>query len=228
VITCRSDKPASLGSKNEAIIMDSIEGFVLAGGTSSRMGTDKAQLVLGGQTFIERIARALQSVASKVTVVGSNREGENDRVNLSGHTLPVVPDVFEKWGALGGLHAALSAARTDWALVVACDLPFVTGGLFLRLADLRAEWDAVAPVQDDHRPQPLCALYRTTTCRPIIEKLIKAGERRPVTLLQSVRTRWVAFEELAGLDSASQFFENVNTPEDYARAQRKGTSIMVL
>jgi molybdopterin-guanine dinucleotide biosynthesis protein A len=209
-------------------MMDSIEGFVLAGGASSRMGTDKAQLVLGGQTFIERIARALQSVASTVTVVGSNREGENDRVSLNGHTLPVVPDVFEKWGALGGLHAALSAARADWALVVACDLPFVTGELFLRLADLRADWDAVAPVQNDHRPQPLCAVYRTSTCRPIIEKLIKAGERRPLTLLQSVRTRWVTFEELAGLDGASQFFENVNTPEDYARAQRQGTSVRVL
>jgi molybdopterin-guanine dinucleotide biosynthesis protein A len=192
------------------------------------MGTDKARLVLGGQTFFERIASALQVVASTVSVVSSSREGDHHRVRLNGHTLPVVTDVFEKWGALGGLHAALASARAEWAAVVACDLPFVTGDLLLRLASLCADYDAVAPVQDDGRPQPLCAIYRTTACRPLIEKLIKGGERRPVTLLQSLRTRWVAFEELADLDGASRFFENVNTPEDYARAQRNGDGVSVL
>jgi molybdenum cofactor guanylyltransferase len=210
------------------IEMDSIEGFVLAGGASSRMGTDKARLVLGGETFIERIAGALQAVASPVMIVGSRREGENDRVRLNGNLLPVIPDVFEKWGALGGLHAALSAARTEWAVVVACDLPLVTSDLFLHLAGLRADYDAVAPVQEDGRPQPLCAFYRVEACRPATEKLIKAGERRPVTLLQSVHTRWVAFGELADLNGASQFFENVNTPDDYARAQRKAGGSLVL
>jgi molybdopterin-guanine dinucleotide biosynthesis protein A len=200
--------------------MDSIEGFVLAGGASSRMGTDKAQLVLGGRTFIERIVIALKAVTNTITIVGSERASGSEDFNLPLHTA-VIPDVFEKWGALGGLHAALSAARVDWALVVACDLPFVTGELFLRLGALRGGCDAVAAVQEDGRPQPLCSVYRTAVCRPMVEKLIKAGERRPVTLLQSVRTRWVAFEELADLAGASLFFENVNTPEDYARAQRK-------
>ena len=114
----------------------------------------------------------------------------------------------------------MSAAQAEWAIVVACDLPFVTRDLFLRLLSLRADYDAVAPVQDDGRPQPLCALYRVAACRPAAEALITRGERRPVTLLQSLRTRWVAFAELADLDGASQFFENLNTPEDYARAQR--------
>jgi molybdopterin-guanine dinucleotide biosynthesis protein A len=211
--------------------MDSVagfEGFVLAGGRSSRMGKDKAKLVLGGQTFIERIALELSAVASAVTIVGSNRVRQSDGFKLSGQTLPVVPDVFKEWGALGGLHAALSATRADWALVVACDLPFVTRDLFLRLADLRSDHDAVVPLQGDRRPQPLCAFYRTASCREASEKLIKAGERRPLTLLQSVRTAWVAFEELADINGASRFFENVNTPEDYARAQRRGGRVLVL
>jgi len=181
------------------------------------MGRDKAHLVLGGQTFIELIATALTAVTGAVTIVSSDREDED--FNFAGQPLQVVADVFEKWGALGGLHAALSASRTEWALVVACDLPFVTGELFLHLARLRGDYDAVAPVQADGRPQPLCALYRVDSCRPASEKLIKLGERRPVTLLQSLRTRWVEFAELAGLAGASKFFENVNTPEDYARAR---------
>lgn len=211
--------------------MDSVEafeGFVLAGGESSRMGKDKAGLVLGGQTFIERIALELAAVTSAVTIVSSKRAGGGEGFNLSGRILPVIPDVFKGWGALGGLHAALAATRADWVLVVACDLPFVTRDLFLHLAGRRGDHDAVAPLQEDQRPQPLCAFYRTAGCREISDRLIKAGERRPVSLLQSVRTAWIGFKELADLNGASRFFENVNTPEDYARAQQRGGSVLVL
>ena len=86
-------------------------------------------------------------------------------------------------------------------------------------------FDAVAPVQDDGWPQPLCALYRVDPCLALAEKLIRSGERKPVTLLQSVRTRWVGFKELADLDGAKRFFANINTPDDYLREQQKGASL---
>ena len=210
------------------ITMQFIEGFILAGGASSRMGTDKSRLVLGGQTFVERVAAALFAVTNTVSLVANNQPGSqtanqtNGRTNLD-YDLPIVRDVYEKWGALGGLHAALTSCRADWAAVIACDLPFVTAALLMRLASLRADFDAVAPVQSDGRPQPLCALYRIGTCLAVAEKLIQSGEHRPIALLQSVRTRWVAFEELADLDGSRLFFDNLNTPDDYARA-RKGDS----
>jgi len=91
--------------------MYSIEGFVLAGGASSRMGRNKAQLVLGGQSFVERIARALLGVAEVVSIVGPARAGGDETFKVNGVNLPVIPDVFAQWGALGGLHAALAAAR---------------------------------------------------------------------------------------------------------------------
>jgi molybdopterin-guanine dinucleotide biosynthesis protein A len=193
--------------------MQSLEGFILAGGASSRMGTDKSQLVLGGQTFVERVATALSSVTNAITVVGKRH------ANIQS-SLRTVSDIYEQWGALGGLHAALSACRADWAVVVACDLPFVTGELLARLASLCADLDVVVPVQRDGRPQPLCAIYRVGPCLKIAEKLIQSGEHRPIALLQSGRTRWVAFEELADLDGANRFFDNMNTPGDYARAQK--------
>ena len=198
--------------------MDSFEGFILAGGSSSRMGTDKSKLVLDGQTFVERIKNALSAIASNVRIVGP-------RENSAGSPLATVPDVFEAWGALGGVHAALSACGADWAAVVACDLPFVSGDLFARLATLREGFDAVAPVQEDGWPQPLCALYKVMPCRPMAEKLIHSGERKPITLLQSVRTRWVSFAELADVEGASRFFANLNTPDDFLRAQQKGVSM---
>jgi FdhD protein len=198
--------------------MDSIEGFILVGGESRRMGTDKSRLTLNGESFVERIARELAVLTPSVSIVGNN--AAEIQVNLP-ITVGRFPDVYPRWGALGGLHAALSASRGDWAIVVACDFPFATRELFRRLADLRDEFEAVAPIQHDLIPQPLCALYRVRACLAQAEHLINSGERKPIALLQSVRTRWVPFGELTDLTGSAHFFDNINTPEDYAQANEE-------
>src|SRR5437773_7512871 len=189
--------------------MDSVEGFILVGGQSSRMGTDKSRLRLGGRSFTERIAATLSTFVNSVKLVGPGTEHFG---------LERKPDLFERWGALGGIHAALAACQTEWALVVACDLPFVTPGLFARLAGLRSGFEAVAPLQPNGYLQPLCALYRVDPCLTCAEQLIKTGERRPLALLDSVKTHLIPFEQLSDLDDAEHFFDNINTPEDYLRA----------
>jgi molybdopterin-guanine dinucleotide biosynthesis protein A len=195
--------------------MDSINGFILGGGESRRMGSDKSQLVINGQTFFERIAAELSFVTSSVIIVGNPVAGMPPDTTIN---LPRVPDVYPGWGALGGVHAALSACAAKWALIVACDFPFVTSELFNRLVSFKGDFDAVAPIQSDLIPQPLCALYRIQPCLDRAEQFIKSGERKPVALLQSVRTRWVSFDELSDLEGAAHFFDNINTPEDYAQA----------
>lgn len=187
----------------------SISGFILVGGASSRMGTDKALLIFEGRTFVERITTELSAVTNSIALVGRT----NENFDLS---LPRIPDIHERWGALGGLHAALAACQSPWALIVACDLPFVNRSLFTHLADLRENFDAVVPIQVDGRPQPLCALYARTPCLAQAERLIKSGERKPLGLLQSVSTRWVRFSELEHLTGHDHFFDNINTPQDYA------------
>lgn len=198
--------------------MNSIAGFILVGGASSRMGTDKASLLLEGRTFVQRIAEELLAVTDSVTLVG--RDSRNLQPNL-----PQAPDVYENWGALGGVHAALSASQAPWSLIVACDLPFVTAGLFARLAALREGFEAVAAIQKDGRPQPLAALYRKDPCLVCADRLIKSGERRPIALLQSVRTHWTPFSEIQELSGAEHFFDNINTPQDYEDASGKGDAI---
>lgn len=176
------------------------------------MGEDKSRLRLGRRTFVERAAVALASVSHGVRVVGS-------RAGAESHGLAVVRDMHEGLGAMGGLHAALAACRAKWAAVVSCDLPFVTAELFERLASFRNdEVDAIAPLQEDGRPQPLCALYAAARCLTEAERFIRAGELRPRTLLRTVRTRWVHFDELSDLQDARLLFTNVNTPEDYEKA----------
>ncbi|HEV2913304.1 MAG TPA: molybdenum cofactor guanylyltransferase [Pyrinomonadaceae bacterium] len=192
-----------------------VEGFILVGGASSRMGTDKAGLKLGRYTFVERVARGLAAIAQSIRLVGAPR----DEMGMTGFS--IIDDVYPGWGALGGLHTALAACRAPWAAVVACDLPFVTGELFVRLASLAENFDAVVPLQPDGRPQPLCALYRRATCAALSGELIAKGERRPRALLDRVRVRWAADHELADLPASGLFFTNVNTPEDFAQAKER-------
>ena len=175
------------------------------------MGTDKSQLLIERQTFTDRIANTLQKVTDSVTVVG-RPPGET--------SLPSVPDVYPQWGALGGIHGALTACAREWAIVVACDLPFVTAELFEHLASMSLDHEAVVPLQEDERPQPLAALYRVEPCRQRAAELIEAGKRRPLHLLETINTRWVAFDEIRNLDQAERFFVNINTPEDYDEAIR--------
>ncbi|HEV8140316.1 MAG TPA: molybdenum cofactor guanylyltransferase [Pyrinomonadaceae bacterium] len=191
--------------------MFDVEGFILVGGASRRMGRDKAQLVLGGRTFVERIANELAFVASSLSLVGARSDFPS---------LKTIADVHEHWGALGGIHAALTAAETDWVVVVACDLPFVTTQLFAHLKNFADDtFDAIVPIQSDGRPQPVCALYRRATCLPEIDKLVAVGEHTPRGLLANVRTRYVEFVELCDLPAAEHFFFNVNSPADLKKAQ---------
>jgi molybdenum cofactor guanylyltransferase len=192
------------------------QGFILAGGASRRMGTDKSRLRLEHQTFTERIAETLLQITDSVTIVGRMSDESG---------LPVVADVYPQWGALGGLHAALSACQREWAIVVACDLPFVTAELFGALYEKRLDHEAVVPVQQDNRPQPLAALYRVEPCRERASALIEDGRRRPLDLLDAVRTRWVSFAEIRNLTRSEGFFVNINTPSDYYDATGSGPNI---
>lgn len=183
-----------------------LQAFILAGGQSRRMGRDKSQLLLENQTFTDRIAETLLEITDSVTLVGSHQANSK---------YASATDIYPSWGALGGLHAALTACRREWAIVVACDLPLVTAELFNYLASLRHGHDTVVPLQLDGRPQPLSSCYRIEPCLQRATELIEAGKRRPLDLLELVNTRWVPFNELRNLDQAEKFFVNINTPEDY-------------
>lgn len=197
-----------------AVGLGEVEGFVLAGGASSRMGADKAHLRLGGRTLVGRAADALGAVCRRVSVVSAKPDAAE-------FGLPVVADLFRGVGALGGLHAALAGASARWVAVLSCDLPFASGPLFERLASFRGpDFDAVAPRQPDGRPQPLCALYAQAPCLAAAEELLRAGELRPRVLLERVRTRWAEWDELKDLPGAARLFLNLNTPEDFAAAEK--------
>ncbi|MBV9669583.1 MAG: molybdenum cofactor guanylyltransferase [Acidobacteriales bacterium] len=186
-----------------------VMAYVLAGGLSSRMGQDKSQLRVGGRTMLEHAREFVGTIASETAVVGSQE-------HLGGYA-EVVRDVWRQCGPLGGIHAALAHARSEWNLIFAVDQFWRDPGVLRLLCDVAhtvsAECWAVVP-QIDGRAEPLCALYRKAF-GAAAEEALRRGERKIGRLLTPERTRWISEEEMR-VAGVSPEVRNVNTPEDYA------------
>ena len=191
-------------------------GIVLAGGRSSRMGTDKATLDWHGTPLVAHVAGAVaRAVGGPVVVVAA----PGQRLPALPFGIDVTRDAREGRGPLQGLVAGLDAldGRAGCAFVVATDMPFVAPPLVARLlAALRPDDDAAAVVAGGV-VQPLGAVYRTRVAATAAELL--AGERRSLTaLLDAVRTRRLDGDALPATELAA--LRGVDTPEDYAAALR--------
>lgn len=195
-----------------------IDGYVLAGGLSRRMGTNKAFLPLGGKTMLGWASDALFAVSKTVRVVGD--------VPLGSTELTVVPDRTRNKtdrGAIVGLLTALLDARHDQVAILACDLPFVTGELMRQLAAIASETpkaDCVIPRQSDGRLQPLCGIYRKHRCAGIVDSIYNDGEWRLQHVMSCLNTRTVEFRSFSDLPGSPHFFFNVNTGDDFQQAAK--------
>jgi molybdopterin-guanine dinucleotide biosynthesis protein A len=181
--------------------------FLLAGGRSSRMGRDKAALTIGRRTFVEAVADAARPLAAAIRVVGRDAA-------TSG--IPAVADLRPGLGPLAGIETALAHARTQAALVLACDLPFVSTALLELLAgeSAAAPDSIVVPEDAAGWRAPLCAIYPVSALGAA-SRLLDAGERRPRALLEAVPSLVVPFDAYRHLPGAPLLLRNVNTPEDY-------------
>jgi molybdenum cofactor guanylyltransferase len=191
------------------------DSFILIGGRSTRFTSPKALIMLIGQPLLERTAETLKNAIpeTNITLVASTPE---QFLGL-GAGLPFIFDLYAGRGPLGGLHAALAYARTEWIFVTACDYPFISVDLLKYLAGLiNGTFDAIVSTQPDGRLQPLCAFYRTKPCLEIAEEFLSNNRPTPPlrAIFDRVRTRTVPFDEIAHLSNAENFFFNINTPSD--------------
>lgn len=174
------------------------------------MGKDKAWLELGGRAMIEHVIAALVPVTTRVAIIANSVDYE--RLGF-----PVFADSHAGIGPLEAIRTALSNALAPRVVLVGCDLPFVTSDLFKLLLSIPGDHYATVPVGVDGRLEPLCAIY-CTEALAAVTNLITQGERKVSPLFDRVPTRLVPFDDLRDLPGSELFFENINTPDDYARA----------
>lgn len=192
-----------------------VTGILLAGGKSRRMGEDKRFLLVGEQTLFERTLAVLQSIFQTVCVVIAQ-----DSPPLKAE-VPVFRDLIAGCGSLGGLYTGLKQAHTEYAFVVACDMPFLNPILVRYLVSLRDKTDIVM-VRLEQGLQPTHALY-SRRCLPVIEGMLQARLLKIQYLAthQSLHTRLVAESELRKIDHEGLSFINVNTPADLDAARMR-------
>jgi molybdopterin-guanine dinucleotide biosynthesis protein A len=192
-----------------------VTAFVLAGGQSSRMGSDKALLEVDGQRLIERMLAIARAVSGDARIVGSGEK--------FGGFAEVVEDEFSGCGPLAGIHAALRSSGAELNLILAVDMPFVQPQLLAYLADQAAASFAMVTVPHvEGRWQPLCAVYRRNFAE-VAEKSLQEGKYKIDPLFRVVEVHSISEEELRTQGFAAEMFRNLNTPEDVdsARSPRK-------
>jgi molybdopterin-guanine dinucleotide biosynthesis protein MobB len=191
---------------------------ILAGGGATRYGgLPKGLELVGGERIIDRVAAALAPVVDELLLIANDPAA---RDWLPG--VRVAADVRPGEGALGGVHAALTAAGSDIVLV-AWDMPFVSSALLevLRARGERGDADAVLPTSDRSRRglEPLCAWYGAA-CLSAVTRALESGDRRVIAFHDAVRTARLPFDEVRRFGDPVMLFANVNTPEERARWSR--------
>jgi molybdopterin-guanine dinucleotide biosynthesis protein A len=188
-----------------------ITAFVLAGGKSSRMGSDKAFLRWGEETLLSHALKTASAVAREVRIVG-----DVEKFAAFGR---VIEDVYRDRGPLGGIHAALSSTMTDLDLMLAIDLPFV-GPKFLRyLMSCARESGAVVTVpRAGSGLQPLCAVYRREFAE-VAEQSLRDGKNKIDALFETVPTCVIEEDDLVQAGFSVEMFQNLNTPEEWEKAK---------
>ncbi|MBI5342677.1 MAG: formate dehydrogenase accessory sulfurtransferase FdhD [Deltaproteobacteria bacterium] len=193
-----------------------VTGVILAGGTSSRMGSNKALLPHQGGRFVEAIHRQMAALFREVLVVTNTPELFD--------FLPCrkVRDLIPGMGALSGIHSGLFHSEDPHVFVVACDMPHLNPVLIRHLASLAEGSDVVVP-EGKEGLEPLHAVYGKGALQAIQETL-HAGKGRVVSFFDKVKVRKIAGDEVSRFDPEFLSFRNINTPEDYYRFRDEGKS----
>jgi molybdenum cofactor guanylyltransferase len=178
-------------------------GFVLAGGASRRMGSDKALLPFRGRTLVEHVAAAVREAAGIVTIIGNP-----ERYGHFG--IRVLADERPGFGPLGGVITALATGSVEWSLVVACDLAGITAAFLLELLDAAhssSGLECLVP-RSPVGLEPLCAVWHISAL-PKLRCALEAGRLKMKEVVLLLETRiWPVAD--------SQFFRNINTPDEWA------------
>jgi len=193
-------------------------GYVLAGGASSRFGTDKALSELQGETILARTVKLVAAVTSSVKIV-------SPVVKVMAEKFETIPDRWPGEGPLGGILTALLDRKTgadanSWNLIVSCDMPFLSKEWLRLLIEraLKSDAEAVVP-KSANGWEPLCACWRVSAVDMILPNF-EAGTRKITEALNVLHVEVLDEKDWKRFDTNGRLFWNMNTRADYEEACR--------
>ena len=188
----------------------STTGIILAGGESSRMGSDKGLLNLGGKPLINYAIEALSGLCSDIIISSSSSAYQE-------FGFQVVKDEFPGIGPMGGIYSALRQSKADANLVLSCDLPFVTKELLSFILKNASGFQVAVPWQGNRHYEPLCGFYGLSVLDEI-RACIQRGNFKLPDLFEEIKINRLVISESLDFYHEDLFF-NVNSKHDLLTAE---------
>jgi molybdopterin-guanine dinucleotide biosynthesis protein A len=196
----------------------SVQGYIQAGGASTRFGSDKALALLEGETLLMRTAQLVEEVCGNVKIVSSAAAYEESGISI-------LQDGWPGEGPLGGILTAIRETRRiaqgpAWSLIVSCDMPFLTHEWlgFLCQRALKSCAEVLVP-ESGTGLEPLCACWRSDALETLVSAF-ESGVRKVTEGIKRLRMEVLDEQAWKRFDTGGRLFWNMNTPEDYAEAKR--------
>ncbi|KTG09104.1 molybdenum cofactor guanylyltransferase [Haloprofundus marisrubri] len=193
---------------------------IIAGGRSTRFGdADKATADLAGTPMIRRVGDRLVGVVDELVVNcrADQRAAVLEAFEGYPHPVSIVEDETPDEGPMSGIRTGLRAASGEYAVVVACDMPFVDPGVISYLFERVEEHDAAVPQLEDKWFQTTHAVYRAEAMADACDEALAEGARKIIDPLFELD--YVVVDESAVSEHGRlRTFENLNTREEFEEA----------
>ena len=186
---------------------DKTTAFILAGGKSQRMGTDKGLLLLNGKPFVSHICEAVKPIVGEnVVIVCSNAD-----YDFLGFTR--IEDIVPEKGPVGGIYTALQRTKTRLNFILSVDAPLISAELLLWILDNRDDSFKMTQVQFENKAYPLIAIYDQSLAS-IFEENLKKNQHRLRQVIKEIKHQTLLIPE-----KWRNQVQNINTPEEYQKIQ---------
>jgi molybdopterin-guanine dinucleotide biosynthesis protein A len=182
-------------------------GYILAGGKSSRMGTDKGLLLFEGKPMIQYVIEQMQPIFDKLVIVANNPE-------YAKFGLEVIPDLIKDIGPAGGIYTALHHSEAKLNFMVSCDMPFVTQEAIAFIVK-NADENQIVLLENQGKLEPLFGLY-AKDCEAVWLQLIQQKTIKLQDMVSYFKLKIIPIENNEIFTSS--FFKNINTKEDFNNA----------
>ncbi|OFY96881.1 MAG: hypothetical protein A3K10_07320 [Bacteroidetes bacterium RIFCSPLOWO2_12_FULL_31_6] len=182
-----------------------IGAIILAGGKSSRMGTDKGLLLLNGKSMVAYVLDTLKQITDDIIIISNNAAYEVYKV-------PVYEDLIKDAGPLAGTYTGLIYSKHDKNIVVSCDAPFISVELLNLLIEKRKNYDATIATHFN-KTHPIIGIY-DKKCVPTFKNELEQNQRKIKIALEKVNLQLIAVNQFD-----KKVFTNVNTPIELKEIQ---------
>ena len=180
---------------------NNITGIILAGGKSSRMGTEKGLILYKNKPFVEHIIEAMNPLVDNIIIISNNKAYKSFGFRC-------YEDLIKNTGPLAGIYTGLRYSKTDNNLIVSCDIPLIKTAVLQKLIDQKNDTSEVIQLQSQGKNMPLIALYKKS-CKVIFMEELYQNQKKVQKALKKCNVKTVLID-----GSLEKVTANINTPED--------------